>query len=225
MRNKEEIEEFLSMPQEWRIKQALDWHREVRPKLIEEAIENGMPESLVEYLELGGCSHFSFLDGVDGDPLALESAIQYHFENLPEFDMGPVFRPSFDLKPLKEIKPREITREEFYGTSFDPKTRRLTEKQCYAEPGQSTGEFAYAFAHPAIPMGNVMERLQSIFEEVDRLIFPEGCSFSILDWSDRKLKSMSDYYDAGFEYWGAFLFTIYVPKKSKITVISASSSD
>lgn len=49
------------------------------------------------------------------------------------------------------------------------------------------------------------------------------------DWSRLEIVSWSTdwspYFDAGHEWWGAFLWTVYVPAREWIVVVAASATD
>ncbi len=46
-----------------------------------------------------------------------------------------------------------------------------------------------------------------------------------MDWSSPRLPEASRFFAAGMEWWGVFLFTIYVPQIRRLTVIAGSTAD
>ncbi|MBN9467142.1 MAG: hypothetical protein J0J10_00035 [Bosea sp.] len=56
-------------------------------------------------------------------------------------------------------------------------------------------------------------------------LFPPLQKAEITDWSSPKLPEVSDYFADGMEWWGVFLFTIYLPDLKRLTVIAASATD
>lgn len=65
------------------------------------------------------------------------------------------------------------------------------------------------------------------FYDMDRdaLILPAGSGEIITDWSSRRLGELSEYFRAGLDYWGVFLFTIFHPSTARLVVLSASTTD
>jgi hypothetical protein len=202
---------------------AEEWLREM-PALVEQALRDGTPASLIEYHQAGGPAHFSFLDGATSSREAISDAIETHFRNHPKYDLSPFFQLRFNRDALNRIEPRRLSRDEFYGFCFDKASGKLLADNRDRWMSEQ-GEFAYAFAHPPHGVHLKEARLQSIFDEIDAKIFPESSDFEILDWSGPELGLVSNYFDAGLEWWGAFLFSVSVPSEGRLTIISASTTD
>jgi hypothetical protein len=208
---------------------ALRWYREVKPQLIREAIEGGMRPSLIEYWEAGGSADFTFFENVRCELDTARSSIETHFKEMRAFKFGPLGNRLFvDKEALLDITPAEISRREFYGSHFDYQRMQLVFEApvgACVEPGKTRGEYAYAFTDAPHPPRLSKSRFQEIFNELDAIMFPGSYPAIILDWSSPKLIQVSNYFEEGFEWWGAFLFTVSIPSQRKITVISASNTD
>jgi hypothetical protein len=89
----------------------------------------------------------------------------------------------------------------------------------------SGGQYAYAFTQSPHGLGLGFADEQALFDEINQLILPPGEEAVITDWSSEKLGELCDYFEDGLEWWGVFLFTIYVPRLGQLVVISASATD
>ena len=87
------------------------------------------------------------------------------------------------------------------------------------------GQYAYAFTQPPHGLGLGFADEQALFDEIADLIMPPGEEIIITDWSSEQLGRLSNYFKAGLEWWGVFLFTIHVPRLGRLAVISASTTD
>ncbi len=87
------------------------------------------------------------------------------------------------------------------------------------------GQFAYAFANPPYGLKGRPSEVQSVFTEVRDFILPPTHRSEICDWSSPQLPEVSDYFAAGMEWWGAFLFSIHIPAIERLTVIAGSTTD
>ena len=41
----------------------------------------------------------------------------------------------------------------------------------------------------------------------------------------KRLAEVSDYFESGLEWWGVFLFSIYVPALRRLVIIAGSATD
>lgn len=89
----------------------------------------------------------------------------------------------------------------------------------------SGGQFAYAFSNPPYPLAARPSEVQAVFEEIRDFILPPGRHSEIIDWSNPRLPEVSDYFDAGAEWWGIFLFAIFIPSMRRLTIIAGSTTD
>lgn len=87
------------------------------------------------------------------------------------------------------------------------------------------GQFGYAVLCPPYPLTASPRAVQALFDEIRALLLPEGQPVEILDWSHPELAEVSGYFKAGQEWWGVFLFSVYVPISRRLTIIAASATD
>ncbi|OWJ65980.1 hypothetical protein [Inquilinus limosus] len=87
------------------------------------------------------------------------------------------------------------------------------------------GQFAYAFSHPPYSLRAKPRQVQAVFDVIRCFILPPGHDGEILDWSSPRLPEVSDYFEAGMEWWGVFLFSIHIPALRRLTVIAGSTTD
>lgn len=83
--------------------------------------------------------------------------------------------------------------------------------------------FKTAFFLPPYGLQKPQDRNVALFDRLNDLLFgntPKN-DFVIYSWSNQ----CSGYFDAGLEWWGAFLWTIARSDTTTITLIGASSSD
>ena len=116
------------------------------------------------------------------------------------------------------------------GTMIDPPLRKL-DKVRFESGGASlpdiggSGQFAYAFSHPPYGLSGYPSEIQTVFEQIRDYILPPEEMSIIYDWSNPQLPKVSKFFEAGSEWWGMFLFSIYVPEMRKLTIIAGSTSD
>jgi steroid 5-alpha reductase family enzyme len=67
--------------------------------------------------------------------------------------------------------------------------------------------------------------VQTLFEEIRDFILPPALECEICDWSSPRLPEVSDYFADGMEWWGIFLFSVYIPALNRLTVVAGSTTD
>jgi steroid 5-alpha reductase family enzyme len=67
--------------------------------------------------------------------------------------------------------------------------------------------------------------VQAVFDEIRDFILPPAHQYEICDWSSPRLPEVSDYFTDGMEWWGVFLFSIYVPALKRLTIVAGSTTD
>ncbi|MDX2208858.1 MAG: hypothetical protein SFV20_00710 [Sphingopyxis sp.] len=158
----------------------------------------------------------------------------------------------FDAERLRTLGCRRLRERSFFGEWYDlesgmllkigdyttadgtqlhnPKLKELDRVKIMSggapvpEAGAG-GEFAYAFSNSPYGLNGRPSEIQSVFEEVRDFILPPTHKGDICDWTSPKLPEVSDYFEAGMEWWGVFLFSIYIPAQQKLTIIAGSTSD
>lgn len=88
------------------------------------------------------------------------------------------------------------------------------------------GYFAYAFGHPPYGIHPDSDIKREAIQALQQLLRPAGTEVYPYDWSCEELLLIApDYYSAGAEWWGVFLFTIQIPLIRRLWVASASATD
>lgn len=129
---------------------------------------------------------------------------------------------------LRTLGSRVITEDAFFGSRYNRQRRRFAPKPTsYTLPRPGTGgDFARAFTDPPYGHGKTsLQDLEAAFNELRDFILPAWHEAEIRDWASPQLVEVSEYFKAGMEWWGVFLFTIYVPSLGRLSAIAASASD
>lgn len=187
-----------------------------------------LPPSVARYHQIGGVFEFHVFRDVAGDEASLLAAITHVL-------------PGTDVPRLRALGWRVIDDAAFFGSWADPLTRRLTpQRTIITTPEQggritaigwgsseagTGGDFALAFQEP--PMGLMARQyeVQRLFSDVTQFVLPIGSTSEIGDWASPQLPEVHPYFIAGMEWWGVYLFTIYLPETRQLTVILASTTD
>lgn len=125
--------------------------------------------------------------------------------------------PFFDFQRQQLINPWQPIGHKHY---------RYTVPHGWSGPADQPREFltygyADAFMNPPHPM-RVDPELQQLFTQINACLF-NGLTndLRIYQWCT----DWSDYFDAGKEWWGAFLWTVYRLGSTRIIAIGASTTD
>lgn len=157
-----------------------------------------------------------------------------------------------DVKLLRTLGFRVLSRDEFMGTHWSPTARKLVKQGVWTDahgvahrdpiletldgvkftcgggelgsPHES-GDYARAFAFPPYGLTGTPSSIQAIFDEVTETFMPSDRKTIIRDWCHRDLPKVSAYFEDGNEFWGMFLFTVHVPAERRMCVIMASETD
>jgi hypothetical protein len=93
-------------------------------------------------------------------------------------------------------------------------------------PEAGTGrQFAYAFSRTLDALKAAAGEVQQLCNAITNFVLPPNREHHFLDWSSSRLPEASKFFAVGMEWWGVFLFTIYVPSIRRLTVIAGSTSD
>lgn len=146
---------------------------------------------------------------------------------------------------VKSIRGKRISQVEFLGPRYDferqglivcGKESFLNEFFFYRDPAthenilpkgkindnELGAGFAYAFSSPPYPVQLESEELGELFEEFLSFVFNGVSEKSIIfEWPT----NWCNYFEAGDEWWGSFLWSFATPNSSQILVITASSTD
>lgn len=191
------------------------------------------------FSEVGGALEFAVFEDIEGDRESALAAICAAI-------------PGTDKSMLRTLGCRCIDDRTFYGTWYDAETKSLLRLGTYTtpdgrkltdprlrdlegveiahgsgpipEPGAG-GQFAYAFSSTPYTLQAPPMEIQALFDAIQEFIIPSKLEHEILDWTNPRLSEASAYFTAGMEWWGIFLFTVYVPTIHRLTVISGSTTD
>ncbi|OWV82116.1 hypothetical protein ATY77_02415 [Rhizobium sp. R634] len=201
-----------------------------------------LPPAFERFEMMMGVLDFAIFENATGDRenmlFAIPQALR-HFEK-------------FDAEKLRQLGGRPISEKAFFGDWYDfdrghllklgryktaagpelenPQLSSLDDIRIMSgssscpEPG-SGGQFAYAFSNPPYPLAARPGEMQAMFEEIRDFILPPGRNSEIIDWSNPHLPEVSDYFDAGAEWWGIFLFAIFIPSMRRLTIVAGSTTD
>ncbi len=204
------------------------------------------PGSVRRYREIGGVLDFTFFEGVDDTFQSAHAAID---QALTRFATG---RERFDPTHLRLAPCKRVSKDAFLGDWFDNRSGLLIRRGVFTtDTGQKLidptykqlegvsirsgsspvpalwagGQFAYAFSQPPYGLQATPNEIQALFRKVCDVILPPWLDSEIIDWCSPELAGVSDYFLAGAEWWGAFLFTVRVPVHQRMTIILGSATD
>lgn len=199
-----------------------------------------LPPAFARYEEILGVLKFCAFAGID----ALTEAIA--------LDAIAEAIPNLDRDALRDIGFRSLGYRDFLGEWCDPLHARLIARGSrsthdgrqlvdpYLEDLEglsfqsgaseipeagSGGNFAYAFSHPPYGLQASPREVQSLFDEVLAFLLPPGQVHVIQDWSSPRLPEAAERFDAGMEWWGVFLFVVFLPAERRLVVIVGSTTD
>jgi hypothetical protein len=203
-----------------------------------QAVEN-LPAAFERFQKIGGVLRFATFDDAKGDEKSALTAIS-------------TMLPDVDQAKLKSLGFRRINLRAFYGDWYDADDDALLRLGVFAtEDGRELvnpklgdldqtaivsgantvpeagtgGQFAYAFSSTPYGLRARPREVQELFCMIRDFVLPPGLEHEISDWSSPRLSEVSDYFAAGMEWWGVFLFTVYVPAPRLLTVVAGSSTD
>ncbi len=199
-----------------------------------------LPAAFDRYARVGELE-FALFDDADGTREQIVEAVR---QALPP-------PASFDGARLLQLGGRVIEREAFFGDSLsadgrdlvwrgtwrtadgqelkDPTFRQLAGRQVvsggsgWPDPGAG-GNFAFAFSRPVHGPGDPAA-MQDLFDAIRAVLLPPAAPAEIRDWASPQLGEVSDYFAAGLEWWGVYLFSIYLPEWRQLAIVLGSATD
>jgi hypothetical protein len=78
-----------------------------------------------------------------------------------------------------------------------------------------------AFSDPPYRLAMPRDDARAVFDLLNETLFPDLPTWSLYRWSD----DWSNYFDAGREWWGAYLWTLIAPDRQRAVWIGASTTD
>lgn len=197
-----------------------------------------LPAAIGRYADIFGPLLIAPFEDADGDVETALDAID---------QVVPVNR-----EELRRLGYREIDDDAFFGDWYEPSSRSLLLRGEYTtkdgrklvnarlrdldgvefQHGGSAlpecgagGNFGYAFAHPPYGLSATQSEVQALFDKITDIVLPRHTPHVIWDWTSPDLPKVSNFFDAGMEWWGVFLFTVYVPEQRRLSVIVGSTTD
>lgn len=201
-----------------------------------------LPSAFTRLQKIGGVIDFAVFDG----PILTEGEIIAAIGSaIPQWS-------TFDAERLRALGNQRIPEERFWGDWYDPESGALIKRGVWRtdsgqelhnpvlrtldrikivaggfaspDPG-SGGQFAYALTTPPHSLGARPGEVQELFDEIREFVVPSAHTSEILDWSNPRLPEAASYFTGGMEWWGVFLFSIYVPAIHRLTIAMASTTD
>jgi hypothetical protein len=185
---------------------------------------------LAKYDASGGVLDYAFLNLRDEGPpeqthraaaLAGIAEIDRRYEQWAakhaskEYPIEEFFRLRWDESKLKGM---QVTLEEFWGTDdVEPKP---TGNHGWVIP--NVDGYKTAFFHPPYSLRGLTDEHVELFARINRYVLGDNpAEAEIFSWST----DWTNYFDAGHEWWGAFLWTIRPAGSPHLVVVGASSTD
>jgi hypothetical protein len=132
---------------------------------------------------------------------------------------------TIDRGKISSLVGARVSLEEFLGPRYDVTQGRLSIPNISTIPGG----YAYAFSDPPYTLydwrrSHRISEVEAteLFHEINREL-PGGISSDsiVFQWPD----DWSNFFDAGKEWWGSFLWTVANPGSPRICAIAASTTD
>jgi hypothetical protein len=179
----------------------------------------------------------------------LSARIDHYFLTLlqhPDFQgcqREAYFRVTFD--PAR-MRAHQISVQEFLGPMFDLETHRLLLRgrshphlNDYFGAGTQehplnivpypqrhseymTQGYAHAFSDPPYNLRGTAAEINAVFLQLSEALF-QGFRMACHHW--QWSTDWSNYFEAGHEWWGSFLWTVYVQGSASLVGVGASSTD
>ncbi len=145
-------------------------------------------------------------------------SVQEHYATI-DFDQYPLAKNHVYKWNADELIGTKISFTEFLGTDTAEATP-IGDNAWYIP---NVGGLKTAFFFPPYGLEKPLERSLLLFDQLNKYLFDDTTPdhLQIYSWSNQ----CSGYFDAGLEWWGAFLWTISRPGSDIIALIGASSSD
>jgi hypothetical protein len=207
-------------------------------------------ELLERFEAAGGCVEYVIIEPQDSDPRwervhrrAAVAAVEFiilkntnSFSNMDLVDYGKV----------ESTWGQVVTLRQFMGEHWNAPRQLLIMYTCLEDTGQSmpvcAGDkpvrsnvvtpqhredfssrgYAYAFSDPPYRLHVSPAEVQILFDAINNALFPDlgDPKTRILEWPG----TWSTFFDAGNEWWGAYMWTVERPNK-QIVCVAASATD
>lgn len=208
------------------------------------------PPVIFKLAAIGVELDYSFFAGAEPDRLSRLLAVDAHLVRADSPRQWHL--PADAIVALQSLNERPITREIFLGDWCDPRDLMLIRRGSgeveglgrvsdirYDKLGEAPfrswgganpdceepGQYAYAFSCPPYGLKGPSAKIQRLFKASTELILGRGGRIEIFDWSGGDLTRVHPTFEAGMEWWGVFLFTVFNPGDHSMVVISGSTTD
>jgi hypothetical protein len=196
----------------------------------ESALETELASLLAKYSALGGVLDYVFLEEQsEAAPVQLHraaalagiAAIDRRLEQWAlshvsgQYPMESFFRVHWNPHKLTG---EQVSFAAFWGTD-DVEPKPMGER-AWSIP--NVDGYKTAFFHPPYCLQGSPREKADLFVGINRFVLGEEQERAeIFSWST----DWSNYFDAGHEWWGAFLWTIRAAGSRRVVVVAASSTD
>lgn len=201
-----------------------------------------LPSPFQRFSKIGGVLDFGVFDETDGTEAEIIEAVgatlgkvrRFDGERLIELGGRAIFEPAllgdwFDVESGTLIK-RGDWRTADGRELQNPKLTSLGGVKIMSGASPipeigAGGQLAFAFTCPPYSLRAKPPEVQDLFDAIIAFLLPRGLQHEIRDWSRPALVEVSDYFEAGAEWWGIYLYTIRTPELRRLTVIAGSTTD
>ena len=201
-----------------------------------------LPSSFRRFRKIGGVLDFGVFDETEGADADIVEAV------------GATLRHGrrFDGERLIALGSRAVSKAALLGDWWDPDTGALIRRGDWVtadgcelhdprlpslrnvkivsgscvipEPG-ADGQLAYALSRPPYSLDGKPAEVQELFDAIAAFLLPDEAHHEIRNWNTPALVEVSDYFEAGAEWWGVHLYTIHTPELRRLSVIAGSTTD
>lgn len=201
-----------------------------------------LPSPFRRFRKIGGVLDFGVFGDSDGTDADIAEAVGETLRHGRRFDgdrliaLGsrPVFKRAL-LGDWYDPESKTLLRRGEWTTSDgrelkDPPLPSLGNTKLVSGVGTlpevgASGQLAYAFSCPPYTLDAKPAEVQELFDAIIAFLLPRELHHEIRDWSSPALVEVSDYFEAGAEWWGVHLYTIHIPELRRLAVIAGSTSD
>lgn len=119
---------------------------------------------------------------------------------------------------LEKLSSQPISLRDFWGTDDVIPVQIL--ENAWSLP--KTDGYKPAFYHPPHGMSLQQDEKDNLFQSINSILFGSSSKdCSIFEWTT----NWSNYFDAGNEWWGSFLWSVYSNETKILTVLAVSATD
>lgn len=201
-----------------------------------------LPSPFRRFRKVGGVLDFGVFDDADGSDADIVEAVGATLRHARRFDGDRLIqlggRAIFKrvlLGDWYDAESKELVRRGDWTTADGRKLHnprlsslvdlRIVSGSCVVPAVGTGGQLAYAFSRPPYSLDAKPAEVQELFDAIVGFLLPRGPYHEIRDWSGPALVDVSDYFEAGAEWWGVHLYTIHTPELRRLSVVAGSTTD